>query len=268
MMRVPGSSGRSLQQLRAEGADIRIISSADQAADFARQEPQRDTILMGIGFETTTPTVASAVMSWKKRCMQTVFLFSVHKRVPPALKALLQNTELGIDGFICPGHVSTITGTAAYTDMILAGRAAVITGFEPSDILQGILMILRQIAAGRPEVEIQYSRGVAVNGNPRARQIMAEVFSPADAEWRGLGIIPDSGLVLCSDFSEFDAVKRYAVPPLKSAEPRGCRCGEILKGLYEPADCPLFKKACTPSNPVGPCMVSSEGTCAAHFKYG
>jgi len=200
--------------------------------------------------------------------MKNVCLFSVHKLVPPALKALIDDTELGIDGFICPGHVGTITGAAAYTVITEAGRAAVITGFEPSDILQGILMIMKQIASGRPEVEIQYSRGGAGNGNPRARQVMGSVFRPADAEWRGLGMIPGSGLVLRDGYSDFDAGVRFGMPTLKSAEPPGCRCGDILRGIRGPADCPLFKKACTPSSPVGPCMVSSEGTCAAHFKYG
>lgn len=268
MMRVPGSRGRSLQKLRAEGADIRVISSAAQAADFARGISGRKTVLMGIGFETTAPTVASAVLGWRKKNLHNVFLFSVHKLVPPALKALIAGSETGIDGFICPGHVSTITGTAAYSVIVEAGRAAVITGFEPSDIIQGILMIVKQIRRKRPEVEIQYNRGVNMNGNPRARQVMETVFRPADAEWRGLGMIPASGLRMRDEFSDFDVGTRFEIPPVKSGEPQGCRCGEILKGLNGPADCPLFKKACTPSSPVGPCMVSSEGTCAAHFKYG
>jgi len=272
MMRVPGSRGRSLQKLRAEGADIRVISSASQAADFAMQARGKAVILMGIGFETTAPTVASAVLGWRRKNLENIYLFSVHKLVPPALKALIEDTEPGpelkIDGFICPGHVSTITGTAAYSVITEAGRAAAITGFEPSDILQGILMILKQIAAGRPGVEIQYSRGVSENGNTRARQVMDSVFRPADAEWRGLGIIPGSGLVLRDEYSVFDAGAHFGIPPLKSTEPPGCSCGEILRGVHEPADCPLFKKTCTPSSPVGPCMVSSEGTCAAHYKYG
>ena len=272
MMRVPGSGGRSLQKLRAEGADIRVISSATQAADFALENTGKNVILMGIGFETTAPTVASAVLSWRKRNLKNVYLFSVHKLVPPALKALIEDSELGtelrIDGFICPGHVSTITGIAAYSVIAEADRAAVITGFEPSDILQGIFMILKQISESRPEVEIQYSRGVGRNGNPRARQVMDSVFIPADAEWRGLGEIPGSGLRLRNEYSGFDAIARFEIPPVKSVEPPGCRCGEILRGVRGPADCPLFGKACTPSSPVGPCMVSSEGTCAAYFKYG
>lgn len=268
MMRVPGSGGRSLQKLRAEGADIRVISSATEAADFALEGPEREVVLMGIGFETTAPTVAAAVLGWRRKGLGNVRLFSVHKLVPPALKALIEDTQLGIDGFICPGHVSTITGTAAYSVITGAGRAAVITGFEPSDILQGILMILKQIAQGRPEVEIQYSRGVSGSGNPRARQVMDTVFRPADAEWRGLGTIPGSGLVLREEFADLDVRTRFEMPPLRSADPPGCRCGEILRGIREPAGCPLYKKACTPSSPVGPCMVSSEGTCAAHYKYG
>lgn len=268
MMRVPGSRGRSLQKLRAEGADVRVISSAMEAAAFALENPGRNVVLMGIGFETTAPTVGASVLDWRKKGLENIFLFSVHKLVPPALKALIADTELGVDGFICPGHVSTITGTAAYSVITEAGRAAVITGFEPLDILQGILMILKQIAEKRPAVEIQYSRAVSENGNPRARQVMDSVFRPADAQWRGLGTIPGSGLLLRDEFRDFDAVARFEVPQIESEEPKGCRCGEILRGVREPAQCPLFKKGCTPSNPVGPCMVSSEGTCAAHYKYG
>lgn len=272
MVRVPGGGGQSLQKLRAEGADVRVISSATQAAEFARQEPQRKTILMGIGFETTAPTVGSSVLGWRKEDLKNIFLFSVHKLVPPALKALIENKELGpelkIDGFICPGHVSTITGTAAYSMVAGAGRAAVITGFEPLDILQGILMILKQIAEDRPAVEIQYSRGVAEKGNLRARQVMDSVFITADAEWRGLGTVKGSGLLLRNGFSDFDAGARFEIPRFESLEPQGCRCGDILRGVCEPADCPLFKNGCSPSTPVGPCMVSSEGTCAAHLKYG
>lgn len=268
MMRVPGSGGRSLQRLRAEGADVRVISSAMDAAAFARENPGRSVVLMGIGFETTAPTVGSSVLGWRKADLQNISLFSVHKLVPPALKALIEDTELGIDGFICPGHVSTITGAAAYSILTAAGRAAVITGFEPLDILQGILMILRQIAEECPAIEIQYSRAVSEKGNPRARQVMDSVFRPADAEWRGLGTIPASGLVLRDGLADFDALARFELPLLESAEPKGCRCGEVLRGVREPAECPLFKKGCTPSSPVGPCMVSSEGTCAAYYKYG
>lgn len=268
MLRVPGSSGESLQKLRARGADVRVISSAAQAAEFAREYPAKKIILMGIGFETTAPTMAASVLAWRKKGIANAYLLSVHKLVPPALKALVSDEELSIDGFICPGHVSTITGVAAYSAITDAGKAAVITGFEPADILEGMLMILKQIAENRSEIEIQYSRGVDREGNPRARQVMDTVFEAVDAQWRGLGLIPGSGLGLREEFASYDAEGCFEIPELKSEEPRGCSCGQILRGVREPAECPLFRKSCTPSTPVGPCMVSSEGTCAAHYKYG
>jgi len=268
MLRVPGSGGESLQRLRARGADIRVISSAAQVTEFARENPAKRIILMGIGFETTAPTMAASVLSWRKKEITNAYLLSVHKLVPPALKALISDEELSIDGFICPGHVSTITGITAYSAITAAGKAAVITGFEPADILEGMLMILKQIAENRSEIEIQYSRGVDREGNPRARQVMDSVFQVVDAQWRGLGLIPGSGLGLREEFASYDAEGCFEMPQFKSAEPRGCSCGEILRGIREPRECPLFRKSCTPSTPVGPCMVSSEGTCAAHYKYG
>jgi len=267
MLRVPGSAARSLQTLRAAGADIRVVSSAADCLALAGDNPSRDVLFMGIGFETTSPTVASAILAARKRGLSNLAVFSVHKVVPPVLQALLDDPALRIDGFLCPGHVSTVTGTAAYERIPASGRAAVITGFEPADVLEGILMLLRQIAENRFAVEIQYTRGVKPEGNPRAREIMSRVFLPADAEWRGLGTIPGSGLALREEFAAWDARSRYSVPDIPSEEIRGCSCGEILRGVRAPEDCPLFRRVCTPLRPVGPCMVSSEGTCAAHFKY-
>jgi len=267
MLRVPGTGGESLQRLRASGADVRIISSAADAVRFAVENPVRQVVLMGIGFETTAPTVAAAVLSARRRCVGNFSVFSVHKTVPQAIRALIEDRLLKIDGFICPGHVSIITGVEAYRMIPQAGRAAVITGFEPADIAEGILMILRQIAEGRFEVANQYTRGVKEQGNPRARDVMAEVFEPGDADWRGLGVIPGSGLRIRREYEGFDALRRFALPEIRSVEFKGCRCGEILRGVMSPDECNLFMKTCTPANPAGPCMVSGEGTCAAYYKY-
>ena len=267
MLRVPGTGGESLQRLRASGADVRIISSAADAVRFAVENPVRQVVLMGIGFETTAPTVAAAVLSARRRGVGNFSVFSVHKTVPQAIRALIEDRLLKIDGFICPGHVSIITGVEAYRMIPQAGRAAVITGFEPADIAEGILMILRQVAEGRFEVDIQYARGVKEQGNPRARDVMAEVFEPSDADWRGLGVIPGSGLRIRREYEGFDALRRFALPEIRSVEFKGCRCGEILRGVMSPDECNLFMKTCTPANPAGPCMVSGEGTCAAYYKY-
>ena len=267
MLRVPGTGGESLTRLRASGADIRVISSAADAVRFAVENPARQVVLMGIGFETTAPTVAAAVLSASRRGVGNVSVFSVHKTVPQVIRALIGDRSLNIDGFICPGHVSVITGVEAYEMIPQAGRAAVITGFEPADIAEGILMLLRQIMEGRFEVAIQYARGVKEQGNARAREVMAEVFEPSDADWRGLGVIPGSGLRIRREFESFDALRRFPLPEIRSVEFNGCRCGEVLRGVISPSECGLFSKACTPASPVGPCMVSGEGTCAAYYKY-
>ena len=268
MMRVPGMGGESLQKARARGADVRVVSSALEGIRLAEEEKKgREIVFMGIGFETTSPTIAAMVKACRKSGISNVSVFSVHKVIPPAIAALLADPALAIDGFLCPGHVSTIVGAEAYRAIPEAGRAAVITGFEPVDILEGIYMILGQIREDSHEVEIQYRRVVKAEGNPKARAILSEVFRPAPAMWRGLGEIPGSGLVFREEFAGFDALARFDVPAIASREPQGCRCGDILRGLSAPHECPLFGSACTPSSPVGACMVSSEGTCAAHFRY-
>ncbi len=267
MLRVPGSGGESLQKKRAAGADIRVITSAAECIALAGSMPDREIILMGIGFETTAPTVAAAVASCRRKGIRNLAVFSVHKTVPPVLGALIGDPSLRIDGFICPGHVSTIIGTDAYRIIPESGMAAVIVGFESVDILQGLWMILEQIAGGPREVAIQYGRGVRPEGNPRAKEVMASVFCPANAEWRGIGTIPGSGLALREDYEDFDAAKKYAIPEITPKDPPGCGCGEVLRGLRTPDECMLFGKICTPASPVGPCMVSGEGTCAAYFRY-
>jgi len=267
MLRIPGTGGRSLQQIRAAGADVRILSSPLDGLSIAEENPTREVVFLGIGFETTAPTVASTLRSARRKGLKNFSVFSVHKTVPPAIQALLDDPGLDIDGFICPGHVSVITGGEAYRLIPEAGRAAVITGFEPVDMVDGILLSLQQILEKRYAVAIQYARGVTQGGNLRARQTMAEVFEPGDADWRGLGVIPGSGLFIRKEYESMNALNRFPLPEIHSAEFEGCRCGEILRGAMSPPECRLFRKACTPVTPVGPCMVSSEGTCAAYLRY-
>lgn len=267
MIRVPGSES-SLQQEQAKGADVRIVYSTFDALKFAAENRDNDVVFLGIGFETTAPTVAAAIKTAHENKQSNFSVLSAHKLLPPAMDALLSSGDLGVDGFICPGHVTTIIGTSSYEAVV--GRyhtPCVVVGFEPIDILQGILMLVEQREEGRAEVQIQYTRGVNPEGNPGALKIMDEVFTPCDSPWRGLGKIPGSGLAIREKYSALDAKNRFelSVPPAK--EPLGCLCAEILRGAKRPPDCKLFRHACTPRTPVGACMVSSEGTCAAYFKY-
>jgi len=267
MLRVPGTNSDSLQKRRAAGADVRVVSSADECIGLAQGNPQKEVIMMGIGFETTTPTIAATVESCRKKGIKNFSVFSVHKIVPPALHALLADPLLNIDGFLCPGHVSTMIGSDAYKMITDANLAAVITGFEPVDILEGIWMMLSQIQTGKKEVAIQYSRGVKPAGNIRAMNFLKSMFDTTTVEWRGLGLIPDSGLVFNNAYAAFDALRKFEIPDINAEEIKGCGCGDILRGIKAPQDCPLFKKICSPQNPIGPCMVSSEGTCSTHYKY-
>jgi hydrogenase expression/formation protein HypD len=267
LMRVPGSES-SLHQEKARGADVRMVYASLDALDLARQLPHRRVVMLGIGFETTVPTIAAAVRQAKKEGLTNFLVLSAHKLLPPAMEALLSAAEVRIDGFLCPGHVTTIIGTEPYQDVVRRhGKPCVVSGFEPVDILQSIHMLVCQLEEGRREVEIQYTRGVHREGNPRARALMDEVFEPADSAWRGLGKIPGSGLKLRPAYSAHGAENHFvlAVPPAR--EMPGCRCGEVLRGVCTPLDCPLFRQRCTPTHPYGPCMVSTEGTCAAYFKY-
>lgn len=266
MLRVPGTGGGSLAKLRAEGADIRVVASTLEAVEIAKGNPSKEVVFMGIGFETTSPTVAAVVKTCMGRGIDNFSVFSVHKVMPPAIRVLLDDPELAVDGFICPGHVSTIIGFAGYADIPARGKAAVITGFEPVDILEGISMILAQILGGVYAIENQYTRAVKPQGNTRAMELLEEVFSRAPAEWRGLGIIPGSGLVFRDVFSSFNALARFDVPILETTDIMGCMCGSILRGVATPHDCPLFRHACNPGNPIGPCMVSREGTCSTYYK--
>jgi hydrogenase expression/formation protein HypD len=267
MMRVPGTAGASLQKLRAEGSDIRVLSSTLDCLKIADDNPEKKIVFMGIGFETTSPTIAAMIIRAKDKDIKNLSVMSVHKIIPPAMIALASDPGLKIDGFMCPGHVSIVLGAEAYRFIAESGRPAVITGFEPIDVLEGVLLILEQISKNKPDVSIQYKRGVSWQGNPKARAAIDTVFEIGDSEWRGLGIISASGLFIKDDFRSFDTLSRFDIPKIKSQEIKGCACGDMLKGIKTPYECPLFGKACTPANPVGPCMVSAEGTCSSYYKY-
>jgi hydrogenase expression/formation protein HypD len=267
MLRVPGTRGNSLQQKRADGADVRIVASAIDCIPLADENPDCEIIFMGIGFETTSPTVASVIETVHQRSIPNFSILSVHKLVPPAIRILLDDPQLNINGFLCPGHVSIVIGASAYDEIAQKNRAAVITGFAPVDILEGLYMILGQLQQNETKVEIQYRRAVKPQGNIRARQVLGRVFQTVDAEWRGLGTIPVSGLALRPEYYQFDALRKFTLPDIHSQDVPGCRCGSILKGIISPKECALFRKTCTPRTPVGPCMVSGEGTCAAYYKY-
>ncbi|MBD3327075.1 hydrogenase formation protein HypD [candidate division KSB3 bacterium] len=266
LMRVPGSRS-TLAQERARGADIRTVYSSLDALDIAAETPDRQVIFLGIGFETTAPTSAAAILEAAKRNIDNFFLFSAHKVMPPAMAALIDE-GIPINGYLCPGHVSTVTGIAGYTALVERYQVScVIAGFEPVDILQALLMLVQQQEAGRPAVEIQYTRAVKAEGNLKAQERMHEVFQPRDDWWRGLGVLAESGLGIREQYQQYDAEAKIAVDVEEPIEVAGCLCGEILKGLKIPLDCPLFGSVCTPSDPVGACMVSNEGACATYYKY-
>jgi hydrogenase expression/formation protein HypD len=267
LMRVPGSK-TSLGQEKAAGADVRIVYSSFEALKLAQADPSRQIVFLAVGFETTAPTIAATLKEAKRRGVKNFSIFAAHKIVPPAVAALLGSGELNINGFIMPGHVTSIIGTEPYEAVAKGyGTPCVVCGFEPLDILQTILRLVQLIEAGKAAVEIQYRRGVAPQGNPKALEVMWEVFEPAPAEWRGLGVIPGSGLALRPPFQEFDAARYFDLSVPAAQDPKGCACGDILRGVKTPPECPLFRKRCHPRSPVGPCMVSTEGTCAAYYKY-
>jgi hydrogenase expression/formation protein HypD len=268
LMRVPGSLS-SFNHERAQGRDIRVVTSPLDAVQIALEEPKKKIIFFGVGFETTSPSIAASVKEAERKGVGNLYLLSSQRLIPPALRALLSSGKVHIDGFILPGHVSVIIGKDPYSflvrDFSLRG---VITGFDAIDILEGVYMLVRQKEEGRFEIENQYVRAVRDEGNPRAREFMDEVFEPVAARWRGLGVIPESGLVLREAFKDIDAAEAFGVPYEDKEDPPGCVCGEILQGVKRPPDCLLFGNRCTPEDPVGPCMVSSEGSCAAFYRYG
>jgi len=267
LVRVPGTNS-SLEEEKASGADVRVIYSPRDALRIARENPAKKVVLLAIGFETTSPLIAACILDARKEKMGNFFIFSTHKLIPPVMEALLESREVKIDGFICPGHVSVTIGSNAYKHITQRYKVpCVIAGFEPLDVLQSIFMLLKQVKQNRAEVEIEYFRAVQTEGNRIAQELISEVFETADVKWRGLGIIPNSGLRLRKEFSEFDAEKELRLRPRESKENPDCACGEVLRGVKRPTQCKLYRRLCTPEEPYGPCMVSSEGTCAAYYKY-
>ncbi len=268
LYRVPGSK-QSLADAGAQGARIDIVYSPMDALILAENNPDDTVIFLGVGFETTTPGVAATIQAAKIRNIKNFTVYSTHKIMPPPLHALLQDPELAIDGLLCPGHVSSIIGASAYQPLVdQYGLACVVAGFEPTDLLASLTLLARQVGEGSCKVENNYTRAVTWEGNLRAKQMVETVFEETDTEWRGLGVIAGSGLAIREEFVQFDAEKRFDIPLVPTKEPRGCSCGAILKGKQTPKECALFSTICTPAHPVGPCMVSSEGTCAAFYKYG
>ena len=268
LMRVPGKGGRSLKMAQADGARIEVLYSPFDAIKLAADNPGDTVVFLGVGFETTAPTIAATIQMAQAQGLTNLQVLSFHKLVPPALTVLLDDPDCHIEGFVLPGHVSAVLGLAPYEFIARDyGKPAAITGFEPVDILQALLFMVRGRKSGKPEVANLYRRIVADEGSPKARRIMAEVFTPSDALWRGIGRIPGSGLEIASAYAAFDAKKRFGIEIVESPPLPGCKCGDVLKGKMSPNQCPLFKTACTPAKPVGPCMVSTEGSCAAYYKY-
>ena len=267
LLRVPGSRS-SLQDARAAGADIRTVYSSLDALEIARQNPGRQVIFLGVGFETTTPTVAAAILTAAQEGLQNFSVISSHKVMPPALEALLDDPDIRIDGLICPGHVSIMIGADAYQPFVDKYKIpCVIAGFEPVDILKSVIMLTDQVKTEQPKVEIAYARAVKKEGNRQAMDIMYKIFEPEDAMWRGLTTIPGSGLEIRPEYDKFNARKRFDIEVSDARDPAGCACGDVLKSIKTPADCKLFGKVCLPEHPVGPCMVSGEGACGAFYKY-
>ena len=267
MTRVPGSTSSLLAE-QAAGRSVEIVYSPLDALAFAKAHPEREVVFVGVGFETTTPLVAMAIKRAKAMGLSNFTVFAAHKNMPGALELLVGDPTLELDALILPGHVSTIIGAEPYRFLAEKyGIPGVITGFEPVDVLQGIAMLVRQLHEGRAEVEIAYARGVMPEGNPVALAAIDEVFETCTATWRGLGDIPGSGYRIRDEFANFDAVRRFEPDVEPTRDPKGCRCGDVLRARIAPNECPLFRTVCTPENPVGPCMVSSEGSCAAYYRY-
>ena len=267
MTRVPGSTSSLLAE-QAAGRSVEIVYSPLDALAFAKAHPEREVVFVGVGFETTTPLVAMAIKRAKAMGLSNFTVFAAHKNMPGALELLVGDPTLELDALILPGHVSTIIGAEPYRFLAEKyGIPGVITGFEPVDVLQGIAMLVRQLHEGRAEIEIAYARGVMPEGNPVALAAIDEVFETCTATWRGLGDIPGSGYRIREEFADFDAVRRFEPDVEPTRDPKGCRCGDVLRARIAPNECPLFRTVCTPENPVGPCMVSSEGSCAAYYRY-
>lgn len=271
MVKVPAGKS-SLAKARSEGSDIRIVYSPSECLDICKKNLKKTVVFFSIGFETTSPLIAATIKKARQEKIKNFFIYSANKLIPPAMKVLLESGEVNIDGFICPGHVSTIIGANAYNEIAKKYNIpCVVIGFEPLDILQGIYMLTEQAIKVRKgkkaSVEIQYTRCVDRQGNKVAQAMLKEVFKINNAEWRGLGVLPGSGLKLSNKYKEFSIESKYKIKIPKIKMKKGCRCGDVLRGVIEPPKCPLFRKACTPEHPYGPCMVSVEGSCAAFYKY-
>ncbi len=269
MMRVPGSQG-SLLDAKADGADVRFVYSPLDALKLAHQYPERQVVFFAIGFETTAPSTAVTLLRAQAEGIKNFSLFCNHVTIIPAIKAILDSPDLRLDGFIGPGHVSMVIGMRPYTFIAREhGKPVVISGFEPLDIVQSVYMLVKQISEGRAEIENQYARVVRPEGNGKALQAMARTMELRPFfEWRGMGFITRSALKLRPEFADWDAELRFAVPGIRVTDPKACQCGEVLKGVLKPWECKVFGTACTPETPIGTCMVSSEGACAAYYNYG
>lgn len=266
MIRVPGSR-ESLQQVKARGGRVEVVSSPLQAVERALKDPEQDFVFVAVGFETTIPAVALAVKKAAAESVENLTFLVSHRLVPPALELLVNDPELNLNGLIAPGHVSAVLGEDVYSVLKEAGIPTVVAGFEPLDLLGGLLVLLEMLANGVCEVKNMYPRIVRPEGNPQAVALMDEVFEPVDAHWRGIGMLPKSGLALRDTFAAFDAASRYGLSMESSDADSACQCGEVLRGHILPNECPLFGRVCTPEKPVGACMVSGEGSCAAYFKF-
>ena len=278
MLRVPGTVS-NLEKQRAKGSDVRILYSALDSLKIARHNPQKKVIFLAVGFETTAPTIALSIIQALKENLKNLFFFSSLKLIPPAMDYLVKDKRLNLNGFLCPGHVSTIIGTKPYEFIPKRYKiGCCIAGFEPLDILEGIYLLMQQIIKKRPRVVNQYKRVVTKEGNLKAQKVVSSVFNVCDVSWRGLGKIPGSGLKLKDKFVQFDAEKIFPLNyelrhaslsrrGITNYRLRKCKCGDILRGLIVPDECPLFRKACSPQHPYGPCMVSIEGACNAHYRY-
>lgn len=270
MLKVPGTES-SLGETKAQGADIRIVYSPLDSLQVAKENPDKKVVFLAVGFETTAPTAAATVLAAEQAGLTNLYMLSAHKLVPPALRLLIDDPEVLVDGFILPGHVSVVTGTEVFkfleTEYHIPG---VVTGFEPLQILRSLYRLTKQVASGEARVENEYGSVVKAGGNPTSIAITNKVYEPVAAKWRGIGEIPASGLKMKAEYRDYDIEEVLPLPPAELPQPKktACRCGEVLKGMVNPPECPLFGKACLPTHAIGPCMVSVEGVCAAWYKYG
>lgn len=268
MLKVPGSSS-SLVEAQADGADIRILYSPMDSLQIARENPDKKVIFLAVGFETTAPTAAATILTAKQQGITNIFMLSAHKLVPPALRMLLDDPEVHVDGFLLPGHVAVVTGTDVFNFLSDEYHIpGIVTGFEPLEILRSLVRLMQQKTEGRFDVRNEYGTVVRKEGNPISRQILEQVYEPVDAEWRGIGTIPLSGLQMKQAYEDYDIEKVIPIDTVSVPRRTACRCGEVLRGIVTPPECPLFGKACVPTHAIGPCMVSVEGVCAAWYKYG